>query len=205
MNKMTTLNIGIVLLAAGSSSRLGKPKQLLQYNNQSLFRHSLNAALHSETEFILVVLGANADLLRKEMDTEKAYLISNVNWKEGMASSIICGMNALTKIAPAIEAVIIMVCDQPHITPLLLNDIIRTHQETGKKIVASTYEGITGPPVLFHKDIFSELMQLKGDFGARAIVQQFPDEVATVLFEKGNIDIDTREDYEMLLNEIIEK
>ena len=188
------------MLAAGASSRLGEPKQLLQYNGKSLLAHMVQTASSSDAGVVIIVLGYNADLLIKEVDEEKARLVINTNWKEGMASSIVCGVNALTEMAPSADAVILMTCDQPHVTASLLDDLMATQQETGKKIVVSSYDNTIGPPALFHKDIFPELLQLKGDVGARSIIQQFPDEVAPVPFENGGIDIDTANDYEKLLN-----
>jgi len=95
--------------------------------------------------------------------------------------------------------VIIMVCDQPYISYSILNELIFTQRKTGKAIVTCNYGETNGPPTLFHKSLFNELMQLKGDVGAKKIVQQHIDETAMVLFPKGSIDIDTREDYESIL------
>lgn len=148
---------------------------------------------------VVVVLGANADLLAKEIDQQKAHVVLNKQYKEGMASSIVSGLNALINIAPSAEAVIVMVCDQPFVTASLLNDLITAYADTNKPIVTCSYENTFGPPTLFHKSIFPELLQLEGDVGARKIVQQHPDDVGVVLFPKGNIDIDTEADYEKLL------
>ena len=115
-----------------------------------------------------------------------------------MASSVRCGLNTLLQLAPSTDAVIIMVCDQPFVTTQLLNDLLATQHETGKSIVTSFYENIPGPPALFHKIIFPELLALKGDAGARKIVERHADDLATVPFPKGIIDIDTAADYEAL-------
>jgi molybdenum cofactor cytidylyltransferase len=186
------------LLAAGSSTRLGKPKQLLEYNGGSLLRHVLRIAAEAEANPLIVVLGANADLLIQEIDEKEADIVINKDWKEGMASSIIAGLNALLEKYPSVDGVIFMMCDQPFVSESLLNDLIITQQQTGKSIVTSSYDNTMGPPALFHKSIFPELLQLHGDTGARMILQQHINEVATVLFSKGNIDIDTMEDYEAL-------
>lgn len=193
-------NTGIVILAAGSSSRLGKPKQLLEYDGQSLLQHVIDAAVSSEAATIVVVLGANSELISKQIDTSKVYLTENSEWEEGMASSVRNGLSALQGISPTTDAVIFMVCDQPYVSASLINDLIETQKETGKAIVTCNYGEAIGPPALFYKSLFHELMQLKGDAGAKKIIQQHSDEVATVLFEKGKIDIDTREDFEALSN-----
>lgn len=88
-----------------------------------------------------------------------------------------------------------MVCDQPYVTSALLNNLMIVHQKTRKHIVACSYENTFGTPVFFHKTLFPELLQLKGDVGARGLIRQHPDEVGTVLFPEGKIDIDTNADY----------
>ena len=191
-------NIGVVILAAGSSSRLGRPKQLLEFNGKSLLQHSIDEATNSNASAVIVVFGANADSISKEVDKKKAQIVRNSEWEEGMASSVRNGLSTLQKISPSTDAVIFMVCDQPYVTASLINDLINKQKETGKAIVTSSYGEAIGPPALFHESLFNELMRLKGDAGARKIIQQHSDEVATVLFTKGKIDIDTNEDYEAL-------
>ena len=193
-----TNSCGIILLAAGSSGRLGKPKQLLKYKGKSLLQYLIDQAKDSSANCIVVVMGANAEVVLAVLQTDKIHMVQNNDWKEGMASSIRCGINEVQKINPAIDAAILMVCDQPFVTASLLNDLITTHRETGKSIVTSSYDNTAGPPALFHKSIFSELLQLKGDAGARSIVQKYANEVVTVSFPKGHIDIDTAADYKAL-------
>ncbi len=186
------------MLAAGSSCRLGRPKQLLPYNGKSLLEHTVDTANDADANPIIVVLGSNTALLEKVIDEKKVHIVENKEWKEGMASSIRCGLNTLMHIAPLSDAVILMVCDQPYVSASLLNKLITTQKNTGKPIVTSQYENTFGPPALFYKTIFLELLKLKGDAGARKIVEQHSNDVATVLFTKGNIDIDTEADYKAL-------
>ncbi len=188
-----------MLLAAGSSTRLGKPKQLLAYNGKSLLRHSIEVAAGAGIQALITVLGGNADLLIPEIDSNNTLVVINKNWKDGMATSISTGLSALLEKYPVMENSIFMTCDQPFVNASLLNDLIITHQQTGKPIVASSYDGILGVPVLFNKTFFAKLLQLQGDTGAKKIIQQHITEVATVEFPKGKIDIDTMEDYENLL------
>jgi molybdenum cofactor cytidylyltransferase len=122
----------------------------------------------------------------------------NAEWKEGMAASIRCGLKAFAEISPAAEGVILMVCDQPFVTASILNDLITAHQKTGKPVVACGYEDTFGPPVFFHHSLFEELLQLKGDMGARGVVRQHADAVEVVPFPDGTIDVDTKNDYERL-------
>lgn len=189
---------GIIILAAGSSGRLGKPKQLLPYKNKPLLQYVIDEAKATSAVSVLVVLGANAAAIQSELQTENIRIAINDDWKEGMASSIRCGIKELQKNNPATDAAILMVCDQPFVTASLLNDLIITHNKTNKPIVSSSYDNTTGPPVLFHKSLFPELLQLTGDAGARIIVKKYINEVATVSFPDGRIDIDSPADYEAL-------
>lgn len=159
----------------------------------------VNVTVTARAKPLVVVLGANADLLTAEIDEAKASIAINKNHKTGMASSIITGLKYLVEKNPLTDGVIIMMCDQPFVTDGLLNDLIFTQQQTGKPIVACCYGNTIGAPALFHKTIFNEFLLLQGDTGARKIIQQHLSDVATVPFEKGNIDIDTQEDYENLL------
>jgi len=193
---------GIIILAAGASVRLGKPKQLLEFNGTTLLQHAVLEAVKSNAKPVIVVLGANTDLFSKEIDQINVHVVTNTEWGEGMASSIRMGLETVLHISPLTDAMIFMLCDQPYVSAVLLNDLIDTQIKTGKPIVASDYGNTAGPPALFHKDFFSELMQLKGDTGAKKVIQKHSDEVATVLFNKGGVDIDTMEDYEALKNRL---
>ena len=191
---------GIVILAAGASTRLGKPKQLLQYRGKTLLDHTMNEAINARADAVIVVLGKNADLFQEEIDKEKVLVVINTDWEEGMASSVRLGLDTLLKSKPYIDAVIFMVCDQPHISSSILNALIITQQRTTKQIVTSNYGESIGPPALFHKKYFRELAKLKGDVGAKNIIQENMHDVATIQFPEGQIDIDTIEDYDALKN-----
>lgn len=187
------------MLAAGASSRLGKPKQLLPYKGTTLLKHAVQLAVDATLKPIVVVKGANADLLNKEIEESQATIVMNAAWEEGMASSIRIGLQKMLELEPAINSVIMMVCDQPYVTVKLLQDLIAKHVETGKPIIASSYKNNLGTPALFDAGIFNELMQLKGDAGAKKILNNHPEWVAVIDFPMGEIDIDTEEDYKKLL------
>jgi molybdenum cofactor cytidylyltransferase len=191
---------GIVILAAGASTRLGKPKQLLLYQGKTLLGHAINEAANSKVDAVVVVLGKDADLFKKEIDEKKVRVAINSSWEEGMASSVCLGLDTLLNDKPYIDAVIFMVCDQPHISSSILNELIKIQQKTTKQIVTCNYGESIGPPALFHKKYFKELMKLSGDAGARKIIQQNMNDVAIISFPEGRIDIDTNEDYEALKN-----
>lgn len=194
---MTIFHTDIVILAAGSSSRLGRPKQLLPWHGKNLLQHAVETALEITTQPV-VVTGAHADQLVAAVDANQVQVVYNPEWQQGIASSIRCGLLALLNRTPAPEQVIFMVCDQPFVTSELLLDLINEQQKSGKTIVASAYAGTLGIPALFEKTMFPQLLDLQGDHGAKKLMQQHPDQTAAVSFPQGNIDIDTVEEYEKL-------
>lgn len=137
---MIANNCGIVVLAGGESSRMGRPKQLLPYKGKSLLEHTVDIANDANADPVIVVLGANAESLEKIVDEKKVHIVENKEWKEGMASSIRCGLNTLMQVAPLSDSVILMVCDQPYISASLLNELIAT-QKNGQ---ADRYQSISG-------------------------------------------------------------
>jgi molybdenum cofactor cytidylyltransferase len=195
----TVDHCAIVVLAAGMSRRLGSPKQLLVHQGRSLLRHAVDIALQTTMRPVVVVLGANNDLVKQELEGMEVEVVDNKEWQEGMASSLRCGLVAVQKMSPEVDGIIFLVCDQPYVTKLLLNSLLQVQHETGLPIVASCYEDKLGTPVLWYKTFFGELMDLKGDTGAKKLIRQHEDLVATVAFPKGSIDIDTINDYENLV------
>lgn len=196
-----TANTGIIILAGGGSSRLGRPKQLLEYNGKTLLALTLETAITSGLQPVVVVLGADAENLRKEINDKEVKLIVNTKWEEGMASSIRHGIKALTETNPNAESVILMVCDQPFVSADLLNNLVAAHEKTRKAVVASGYDNTFGPPVLFHHSLFEELLELKGDIGARSVVRQHVDELEVIPFPEGKFDIDSEADFERIKTE----
>ncbi len=190
-------HIAVIILAAGASSRLGSPKQLLAYSGTTLLQHSIEAAQASDAETVLVVLGANADIINQSMNTT-AEVVVNTDWKDGMASSIRCGLQSLVKVQPQTEAIVLMVADQPFVTTELLNRLMNMNRKEQHSIVASEYGTTFGTPVLFEKKYFPELMELAGDVGAKSLVRKYMKEAAFVPFPQGEIDIDTVEDLKKL-------
>jgi len=194
-----TNKYGIIILAAGSSSRLGRPKQLLRYNNQSLLQHIVGIALEAAIGPVIVVLGAEADLLKKELDESKIISVNNNDWQEGLGSSIRFGLQQFTDRFPEAEGVIFTVCDQPFITSSLLCELVSTYNQTKNPVIASVYEETKGTPAFFHRDIFPELSMLKADKGAKQIINNHKDHLGLVSFPMGSKDIDTETDYVQLL------
>jgi molybdenum cofactor cytidylyltransferase len=190
-----TSSIAVIILAAGRSARLGSPKQTLNYRGKTLLQHTIDTALESQASPVIVVLGSGKETIEKELDQTQIFILENTNWESGMASSISCGINNLQTIAPDSEAVILMVCDQPYVSAALLNDLMNKHKESGKAIIASSYENTLGTPALFHKSLFSELSALEGESGAKSLIKKYNLQTGSVSFDQGSIDIDTRENY----------
>ncbi len=196
----TANNIGVIIMAAGASSRLGSPKQLLHYAGKTLLQHTVQVALDSIARPVILVLGANEELIKTTIPNTGVHIVSNSEWQEGMASSVRYGIKQLLKIDPLTTGALIMLCDQPYVNATLVNDLVAAHEKNGKKIVASSYSGTLGAPTFFHKDLFPELLRLKGDVGAKALILQHANEMEAVVFLKGNVDIDTVSDYSDLSN-----
>jgi molybdenum cofactor cytidylyltransferase len=191
---------GIIILAAGNSSRLGKPKQLLVYQNSTLLKHILEEVSGVENAVVIVVTGSNHELIEAEISSSEVKTVFNPNWELGMSSSINAGLNKLLNSFPKIEKCIFTVCDQPFVTTTVFENLIAEYQKTGKGIVASSYAETLGTPVLFDKKYFEALLELKGQEGAKKIIHRFLEDTVSVPFEKGNIDIDTEDDYNKLLS-----
>ena len=190
---------GIVILAAGSSSRLGRAKQLLFYHGKSLIQHVVNEALVAQINPVAVVTGANAETISQTLDNYPVALVYNKNWAQGMATGIATGIRHLLSDRADLESVVIAVCDQPFVSSQLLLQLHDTWKQSGKDIVACAYKNTVGTPVLFSSKYFDELMHLRGDSGAKKLLQIYSDSVATIPFPEGNIDIDTEDDYAELI------
>jgi molybdenum cofactor cytidylyltransferase len=191
--------IGLIILAAGAATRMGRPKQLLSYQGRSLILHAVEVALASMSQPIIVVLGAYAEQIKRELMPKAVQVVENSQWQEGMSSSIRAGISMLLKTNSKLDAVIISLADQPLVSPQIFNQLIRSYQETQKVIVASKYNETTGVPALFSKALFPELMQLEGDKGAKALIQKYIDIGLILLIPEAAIDIDTPDDYKQLL------
>jgi molybdenum cofactor cytidylyltransferase len=192
---------GIIILAAGNSSRLGQPKQLLPFKNTTLLKNTIAEALLVSNSTIIVVTGSNHELIEKELQNSKLKITFNPNWELGMSSSIVAGLNELKLLYPDIKNTILTVCDQPFVTSSVFENLINEYNKTNKGIIASSYAETLGTPVLFDQKYFNDLLQLEGQEGAKKIINKFLDNTVSIPFEKGNIDIDTEEDYNKLMSE----
>lgn len=189
------VEIGLIILAAGASSRMGKPKQSLEFKGETLLQRAVQTALKSACRPIVVVLGSQIDILKNEIKDFDVQIAENAGWKRGMSSSIKTGLNRILEINNQISGVVIMVCDQPFVSAELIKQIVEKYRKTNSLIVASEYSATLGVPALFGSQIFSRLLELENSGGAKEIIKQFQNKTIAVPFEKGNFDIDTPEDY----------
>ncbi len=193
--------IGLILLAAGGSARLGHPKQLLPYKGRTLLRHASVTALGSLCRPIAVVLGAGADQLRPELAGLEVLTVENTDWPQGMGSSIHAGLAALEITAPNLTGVILMLCDQPLIAADHLNALVQMHQNADSPLVASEYGGTHGVPAFFSRALFPELRALKNAQGAKPVIAAHASETIALPLPAGIWDVDTAADYARLRSE----
>lgn len=199
-------HIGIIVLAAGASSRMGEPKQLLRFEGETLLRRATNAAFASRCRPVIVVTGARHEELRDVLDPTGALVVVNEEWIEGMGSSIRHGIARLEAVtAGAAEAAILMLCDQPFVTGECLDRLLAAYRAAASPLVASRYESqgamTHGVPSLFGRALFPELMNLPGGEGAKSVITRHSSEAAFVLMPEAAFDIDTPRDYRTLLRE----
>jgi molybdenum cofactor cytidylyltransferase len=195
---MNSSTVGLIILAAGASTRMGTPKQLLSYQGRSFIRHMAEVAIASVCQPIAVVLGANAQQIKPEVSELPVQIVDNQQWAEGMSTSIRVGIEALLAVNQNLEAVVIALCDQPFVSSQMVNQIVEAYHFTGKPIIASEYAGTLGVPALFSRLLCSELMALKSTEGAKQLIKRHINEVFSIPFPDGAIDIDTPNDYEQL-------
>ncbi|KLT64331.1 NTP transferase domain-containing protein [Pedobacter sp. BMA] len=194
------MDTGIIILAAGNSSRMGKPKQLLRYNGQMLLDIAVTAALNTAFRPIVVVLGAYAEEILGHSRHAAAVYAINPDWEQGMSSSIAFGLQTALAKNAQLENIIIMVADQVYISDSILNDLVNKSNTVQQNIITCTYAKTTGTPALFNKKYFGELLTLNGTNGAKGLIKQYIEDVASIPFEMGEIDIDTEKDYNNLIN-----
>lgn len=187
-------SVGAVILAAGPSRRLGRPKQLLELGGQSLLRRAACSALESGCTPIVVVTGANALACRESLRGLDLQEAENQQWESGLGSSVRVGIEAVVTLNPQIAAVVLMVCDQPFVTREIIAGLVRAYRETGYSIVASRYSENHGVPALFGRIHFSELTTLEGSVGAKRIIQKHLPAVKFLPFPEGEVDVDTADD-----------
>ena len=199
------MNVAVILLAAGGSTRLGSPKQLLTFQGCSLLRRAAAAALATGCRPVVAVLGAWAETLRAELTGSELTLVENPAWERGMGGSIQRGMEALDRALAGAEAgepdgVLLSLCDQPLVGEEALGRLLTVFQAADRTaaVVAAAYDGTVGVPVVFGRTYFDALRNLPEEAGAKALLKQHAAIVTAVPLPEGAVDIDTREQYDRL-------
>ena len=187
--------VKILLLAAGSSSRLGFSKQLFRLGNKTLIRRMTEIALETGNQ-VWVVVGAHAEKIIPEISDMPITLLHNPDWAEGMASSLRLGIEKLEDDTTA--GIMVMLCDQVFVEATLLTKLIQTFEYEKPLAVCSEYAGQKGVPAVFGKDLFRELLQLQGDRGAKSIIARYESQILSLPFPQGNTDLDTQADLDNL-------
>jgi molybdenum cofactor cytidylyltransferase len=191
-------SIGAIILAAGSGSRMGRAKQLLQIEGQSLLRRAVRAALDGGCSPVIVVTGAHADIVAPELADLPVIQAFNSAWAGGMGSSIRRGLAALLESEPSIAAAAMLLCDQPRLSADVLRNLLSAWQASGKPMAACEYGGTIGPPCCFGSTMFSALGRIGDADGAKKLLLADRKNVQTIAWPEGRYDLDTPEDLRRL-------
>jgi molybdenum cofactor cytidylyltransferase len=189
--------VAALILAAGESSRFGRPKQLIEFRGKTLIRRAVDAGIEAKCAPIVVVAGSAREKIEEELRSSEAEVVENKKWKQGIGTSIRAGVaHLMSRENP--DGIVLLTCDQPFVDAAVVHGLIQLHQQSGKPIVASSYANTLGVPALFARTYFDHLLALKDDTGAKSIIARNPRDVALFSFPEGNIDIDSPEDWENL-------
>jgi molybdenum cofactor cytidylyltransferase len=185
---------GVIVLAAGNSSRMGQPKQLLPFRGSTLLRHAAEIALTTGLGPVLIVLGSDAERCRLALEELDVRVVLNADWEQGMGTSIRAGIEALESGTPDLDGSLILLHDQPAISGARLRELVAA-RESNDLAVASVYDNTIGVPAFFVRDLFKELRQLNGHQGARKILEKHAPRVRQFDMPEAGEDIDTPSDY----------
>jgi len=188
-----------IILAAGSASRMGKTKQLLPFKGRPILEHVISNARLSNLYEIIVVLGQSAKKIQHDIDLTSTKTIINNEYIKGQSTSLIKG---LEKISPLCDAAMFLLADQPLITPVTINTIIKAFENSNLSITIPYYNDIRGNPVIIAKSLFQNLKSLSGDTGPRILFNNFKDSILKVPVQDKAIliDVDTQNDYKKLIS-----
>jgi molybdenum cofactor cytidylyltransferase len=191
----TLPQVAAIVLAAGGSVRMGKPKQLLPIGGKPMVRRVAGAACAAGLAQVVVVVGAEADAVIEAVTDLPVDIVVNEDWAQGMSTSLRVGLGALRR---EIQAVLIVLADQPALTPDLLKALVTRYRVTGAPIVAPLYRGQRGNPVLFDRSLFPELLAVEGDRGGRMLIARYREHLEYLEVEQPAVvlDVDTQQDYE---------
>jgi molybdenum cofactor cytidylyltransferase len=183
----------LVMLAAGGSRRMGRPKQLLPIDGTPMVLRAVEAAVGSMARPVIVVVGAHAEAIEPLLEGRAIHVVVNRSWADGMGSSVRAGVRELVARAPEARGVVIALADQPNLRAGHITRLLEVHQTSGKSMVTALRSGVMTPPVYFGAEHFPALLSLQGEGGARSLLRDHPEEVAVVPMEE-LADIDTPAD-----------
>ena len=187
-----------IVLAAGASSRLGQPKQLLKSDGETLLARTARLASQAGASPVLVILGFESARMEQALANLAVMVAVNTDWPTGMASTLRLGMQILLERRPVPESVLLLVCDQVRLDGTLLDQLRQVHARGNVPVTAARYSGRLGVPAIFRRELFEDLLALKGDQGARRILDVHAGNAGVVEFPGGELDIDTPQDLDML-------
>jgi molybdenum cofactor cytidylyltransferase len=192
------MRVAAIVLAAGSSTRFGKPKQFALFQGETFIRRIVAAAIQAGCTPVVVVTGEDSAQVTLELTGLSVSIAMNPGWSSGVGSSIRVGVQRAMDLAADLDASLLLTCDQPFVTAAVLAQLIQLRLTSGKPIIASAYAETLGIPALFDRSCFSDLLRLKGDSGAKKIILARPHDVVSFDFPAGASDIDTAADYKKL-------
>ncbi|NJN25266.1 MAG: nucleotidyltransferase family protein [Cyclobacteriaceae bacterium] len=189
-----TTIVELMVMAAGSSKRLGQPKQLLQYKGESLIRRMVKEAISAKIGRVTVVTGyRHTDMIQQIQDTG-VDVFYNAEWEEGLGASIRNGLQHIIDRSPDVNAILLTMVDQPFVDAAHLNKLFNAYDPSRPMIVASAYAGTFGVPVLIDNFYFDLLKSLKGDEGGKKLFVNHIRNIVEIPFIAGAIDIDEAKD-----------
>lgn len=189
------MRVGAVILAAGAATRMGRIKQLLPYRGRTLVEHSISQAQQAGFAPVLVVLGAQAESVAEAIARTTAEVVINEAWQTGMGSSVTAGVKRMS----GVDAVAILLADQPCISATDLSAMHRILESSDAAVIAASYAGTVGVPAIFRAAVFPMLLQLAPDAGARALLRDKSLSVLHYGLPAAATDIDTPEDFAALV------
>lgn len=190
--------IGVIILAAGSSSRLGHPKQLVRFKGKSLLQQVIDLADSFKFDSKILVLGANSEEIIRNIDQRNFKIVINENWKEGMSTSIKTGLTESLKLENDLDQILILLSDQPFVNREKVEELIKIQLRSEYPASFCEYNDEVGVPAIFSNEVFSDLKDLRGDNGAKKLIVNNKFKFQTLKFEAGNFDVDTEEDVQLL-------
>jgi molybdenum cofactor cytidylyltransferase len=179
---------------------MGRPKQLLMVEGEQLIRKTIQAALASRADEVMIVLGFSRESVQTAIADLPVTILFHEHWTNGMGSTLKLGLQEILKKKSQPVAILLLVCDQPHLTTSHLDTLINHYRTSSAPVIASVYQGNVGVPAIFDQSVFQELLTIDDQHGAKQVIKKFSKQCLTVPFPGGEFDLDTPEDYTQFLH-----